>query len=48
MTREVCSTMALESEATTYSSSPTPMISGEPLRAQMSVSGSSLQMTAMP
>ena len=31
-----------------YSSCPTPMISGLPLRATTSVSGSSLQMTAMP
>jgi hypothetical protein len=36
------------SDATTYSPSPTPTISGLPLRAATSVSGSSLQITAMP
>ena len=40
--------MAEASEATMYSSAPTPTISGLPLRATTILSGSSAHSTAMP
>ena len=43
----VWATRSLESEATTYSSLPTPTMSGEPLRATTRISGSFSQITAI-
>jgi len=43
----VCATIADASDATTYSPAPTPIISGEPLRAATNVSGSFWQITAI-
>ena len=43
----VCATMALWSLATTYSSLPTPTISGLPLRATTSTPGSFSQTQQM-